>query len=204
MTGYTVPRAVALITLLFAAGCASARSRSRPDGFREWQAASRQVSAIATLQELHNEQAGSYVVSAPAAVAPALLATLREAVKSSSPQLDLRTHDVWGGPLWLASDGHHSVVWSRGADGRVDHSWSGADLPFNPADDIVLVDGHFIHFHAGLADVLDGCALEALVLIAEHLAGAAGPLGFRHPPSGACCLTPACSGLATLAADARR
>jgi len=198
MSGCALAR-LALIAMLFVPACTNARVRLRTDAFRDWQAVTHRVSSLATLLELHHEHSGCYFVTAPTQVSSELLSTLRGRVKTPLSHLELRTHDVWGNALWIASDGGHYVVWSLGADGRVDPSWSGADLPFSPADDIVLVDGNYIHYHAGLANVVDGRELQTLVAIAEHLAGSAGPLGCIHPPPGACWLTPGSTGLAALA-----
>jgi hypothetical protein len=99
---------------------------------------------------------------------------LRAGTTEDLSGFQLGTHDAWGNPIWLASDGEHYAVWSYGADGVVDDTWVSADLVFDVATDIIIVDGNFIHYNAGMG-AIEGSGLENLVNTAKQLAGAHGP-----------------------------
>jgi hypothetical protein len=121
------------------------------------------------LLEVRNDAHTGYPSFPPAEVTWDAVSHLSAPLTDSTPDQNLDVVDGWGHPIWWVSSRQHYVIWSNGSDGNRDDTWQGAGVPFNPDCDVVVVDGHFVHWVEGIAYDVEGGQLEDLVQVATGL-----------------------------------
>ena len=161
--------ALALLLALYAPSPLLAKQPGDPS-FRAWQATMERARAIAMLIEFRFQTEGAYPVIPLTHLSPELLSAVR-GPSAHDPPLFHASEDAWDHPIHCVSDSLHYVVWSNGSDGVRDSAWSATPIPFNPACDVVLVDGWFIHAPEELCCLADDGRLQALLAIALELVG---------------------------------